>query len=284
MKDWLKKNWKLFLLAMVVVIVIIPFCINAVFKIHAPWYFLQAEWDASAALSFYGSIVAGVIAVYGVFLTIQYSQKSYKEDVRNRTLPFIAVEMLKTYSYKKLFPASTEQGTEESEGYYEYKLQDYYCILENGSITYKTKLSKNQQELLENGGLKWVANASGRSMVAADDVCVPFEIENVGNGPAIQFRYGLNRIETKAADRQYLPVIALKPKKPITFHIFSENCGIDSNNLGNYVLEFFYEDIYRNHYSQSFEIIIEYGKKENAPIVSINLEHKQNYLGGTING
>lgn len=63
----------------------------------------MAEWDASAMLSYYGTIIAAVIAIYGIFITIRYSQKSYKDDVRDRTMPFIVIDMLKTRSRTNLF-------------------------------------------------------------------------------------------------------------------------------------------------------------------------------------
>lgn len=285
LKDWLKKHGKVLIISIIVFVVLIPLIINNLFKINSSIEILRAEWDASAALSFYGTLVAAAITVYGVYLTIQYSQSNYKEDVRNRTLPFIVIDMLKTKSYSNFFaPSSSSYNDEEQiEGYSEYKLQDCYCILENGKIFYKTKLSVEQKQLLDNGGGKWIADEAGARYIITDNICVPIEIENVGNGTAIQFRYGLNRKEISKNDRKFLPVISLKVGNPILFHIFSEDCGKNSKNIGEYVLSFYYEDIYTNKYMQEFDVIIEYNEEKHVPVVAINMEHKQRLLSGRKN-
>lgn len=270
---------------LLILIIVGPLAINWLFKQKAPIEVLVAEWDASAALEYYGAVIGAAIAVYGVFLTIRYSQKNYKEDVRNRTLPFITLTMLKTKSYKKLFPVNVieNRNREKEEGYFEYKLQDYYCILENGMVGYQTGLSERQQEILNNAGTKWVSSPSGGSLVVVNDICVPIEIENVGNGTAIRLRYGLNKKGISEKDRRYLPVISLKPENPILLHIFSEDCSKESNNLGEYILSFYYEDIFSNRYKQDFEVMIEYNDVKNCPMVSVDMSHKQNFLGEKYN-
>lgn len=280
MKNWIKKNCKMILI-MLGFIILGPIIINLLFKVHPIINVFVAEWDASAALSYYGAIVSSVIAIYGIYITIHHSQENYKEDVRNRTLPFIVIDMLKTGSHKRVFPSSNLQtDLEPVEGYREYKLTDYYCILENGEIEYRMRLTKTQQELLDNGGTEWVSGKNGGSRRMVDEICVPFEIENVGNGTAIRIRYGLNRKETSAKDRKFLPPMSLKPSIPIMFHLFSEDCSRNSSNLGEYILSFCYEDIYLNRYEQHFDIIIEYSKEKNTPIVSVDMSHVQNFLGG----
>lgn len=278
MKNWIRKNNKIILIVLGFVIGG-PLVINWLFKLHPSINWLVAEWDASAALSYYGTIIASIIAIYGIFITIKYSQENYRDDVRNRSMPFIVIDMLKTTAHRNLFQSNNLQVDSEAlEGYREYKLTDYYCILENGEITYKTGLTKDQQGLLDNGGMRWVSNANGRSLCAVDNICVPFEIENVGNGTAIRMRYGINRKNEK--EKKYLPTISLKPSNPMMLHIFSEDCSKDSLNLGEYVLSFYYEDIYSNRYEQHFDITIEFNVEKHAPVLSVDMSHIQNFLGG----
>ncbi len=280
MKKWIKQRKKS-ISFVVGAILIGPMIINCLFKLHPSIGFFVAEWDASAMLSYYGTIVASIIAIYGIFITIQYSQKSYKDDVRDRSMPFIVIDMLKTSSYKTFSqPSSTETDALHIEGYREYKLTDYYCILEKGEIVYKTGLTKKQKKLLDDGGMRWVPCKNGGSMQVVDEICVPIEIENVGNGAAIRMRYGLNRKETDDKNRNYLPTLSLKPDTPMMFHIFSEDCSKHSKNLGKYVLSFYYEDIYSNKYEQNFDISIEYDEDKLAPIFSIDMGHVQEFLGG----
>lgn len=101
MKNWIIKNSKKIVTWLVVTWILLavfvgPLIINWLFKQPAPVNLLAVDWESDVALSYYGTIVASAIAVYGVFLTIRYSQENYKEDVRNRTLPFITIDMLKT--------------------------------------------------------------------------------------------------------------------------------------------------------------------------------------------
>ncbi len=280
MKNEIKKNYKILLVGLGFVF-IGPIVINCLFKLNTSLDFLVAEWDASAMLSYYGTIISAVIAIYGIFITIQYSQKNYKDDVRNRSIPFIVIEMLKTRSYRNLMkPSNTETITEPIEGYREYKLTDYYCILYKGKIEYKTGLTRSQQSLLDNGRMRLVSSENGARIQVGDEICLPFEIENVGNGTAIRMRYGINHKETKEEDRKYLPTLALKPGMPMMFHIFSEDCSKESLNLGQYVLSFYYEDIYSNRYEQHFNIIIDYDEKKKCPICSVDMGHFQKFLGG----
>lgn len=262
-------------------VIIGPIIINILFKLHPTIDFFVAEWDASATLSYYGTILAAILAIFGIFITIQYSQKSYKDDVRDRSMPFIVITLLKTRSHKTLFQSSDFQGeTKPVEGYQEYKVKDIYCILNNGQIEYRDGLTRAQQELLDNGGMQWISHENSRSFCVVDDICIPIEIENVGNGAAIRMRYGLNRKSISKKDRKYLPVISLKPAMPIMFHIFSEDCSRNSANLGEYVLSFYYEDIYSNQYEQDFDITIEYNEEKNAPAYSVDMRHVQKFIGG----
>lgn len=286
MRKWIKKNCKIILFVSICALIVIgPFVINLLFKLHTSTDLLVAEWNASAALSYYGTIIAAVIAIYGIFITIQYSQVSYKEDVRNRSIPFIVIEMLKTNVHKSNFGLNDSQfDVNITEGYQEYKLTDCYCILNNGKIEFRSSLTKPQKDLLDNAGMKYDTCEDLLRLCAIDYICVPFEIENVGNGSAIRMRYGINRKETNLEDREYLPTFSLKPFTPIMLHIFSEDCSVDSLNLGAYILSFYYEDIYSNSYEQHFDITIEYDKERNVPVFSIDMDHSQIFLGDKKNG
>lgn len=290
MKDWLKKNYKIFFVLLLLIFGG-PIVINILFKIKSPIWFLAAEWDASAALSYYGAIIAAFLAIYGIFITVQYSQKNYREDVRNRSLPFIVVDMLRSRSIGSIFPTMETIAQENAkdrptEGYFEYKITDFYCILKNGKIEYRTGLTPDQQRLRDNCGREWVTseNENEREMKRHFCVCIPLEIENVGNGTAIRMRIGLNRKEILSKDRQYTQPQSMKPGVIFKFHIFSEDCSQNSENLGKYVLSFCYEDIYLNHYEQNFKLFIGFDKEKSRVFCSIDLSHVQKFLGGELNG
>ena len=81
-------------------ILVIPFLIHTVFKIPAMCEFFSASWNAGDVLAFYGVLLGAGATVAGVFLSIQYAQSNYKEDLLNRSLPFITLtKMLYTPSF-----------------------------------------------------------------------------------------------------------------------------------------------------------------------------------------
>lgn len=284
--DWIKQN-KEAIFFIIGLTIAGPIAINWLFKQYPNADFFVAEWDASAALTYYGTIMAAIIAVYGVFLTIQYSQENYREDVRNRSLPFIGIALLRTefhINLSQFLNAKPENVEDKQEEYCEYKLQDYYCILENGNIVYKTELTREQQKLVKNGGVKWVQSANGVDCIYTNCLCIPIEIENIGNGAAIRMRCGINKKNILEKDRRYFPPLSLKTETPIMLHIFSEDCGEKSINLGEYVLEFYYDDIFSNRYKQEFNINITYDKEKHIPKGNIDMSHRQEMLGERKNG
>lgn len=119
-------------------------------------------------------------------------------------------------------------------------------------------MNKSQQEILESVGNVWRPVANGVSVhQRIDYYSLPMEIENVGNGTAVNFRMGFNRIDTDALHEFVRPMM-LKQGQTLYVHIFSTEEA--ETVRGIYVLEFFYEDIYGNKYEQQFPV--EYGEDE----------------------
>ena len=74
------KDTKKAIILIVIIILVVPLIINLLFKIEAYNIIFEAEWDASAALAYWGTIMASGITIYGVFLTIYYSQRNNIEE------------------------------------------------------------------------------------------------------------------------------------------------------------------------------------------------------------
>ena len=279
MKKWLRDNWKSLIIVVIITVVVIPLFINILFKVDFGIELLRAEWDSGDALAFYGVLLAAILAVYGVYLSINYSNKNYRDDLRNQVLPFFAVNNLKTKSKKNwLSPSENKKVTSQDsdiDGYTEYKITDYCFVLNEGKIDVQDGLSDKQKELLDNGGFKWVGNGGVIMCVASDHVCHPMEIENVGNGTALSFRIGLNRKEIPEKERLFAYAIPVKVGEKIMVHIFSEDCGENSKNLGDYILDMHYKDICGNEYCQQHDINIDYSNERNCPVISILFEEKQ---------
>lgn len=102
MKEFFHRHkWKL-LGAFAFFLIVVPALINLAFKLHAPCGFLAAEWSAGDVLSFYGAMLASVATIMGVYLSIDYAQRNYREDEANRVRPYLALTHYKSKSRSNL--------------------------------------------------------------------------------------------------------------------------------------------------------------------------------------
>ena len=272
-------KWFLFVLALLAVVIGIPVIINESYKTNSGY---MTMWSAADMLAYYGTIVASVGAAAGVFVSIKVAAKNYKEDVRARVMPFIAVTpferkatvntmaLLKEKVEKTERPAKTDNTPAVQ--YDEYKLSQIHFVITAHGIDVENRLDKHQQTLLEHAGTMWVSQADGGERLQYTDFySLPLEIENVGNGTAVNLRIGFNRVGDRNTYGFVRPMM-LKQGQTVYIHIFS-TADYDIVH-GEYSLEFHYEDIYGNKYSQEFPV--EYGKnKDNQEYQSIDLVGKQ---------
>lgn len=250
-KEIIRKYWILLL----VLLIGVPVLINWLFKLHPTVSFFSAEWDASAALGFYGTLLASCIAICGVFLSINYAQENYRKDEKNRQLPYLALTYMRKDSKFNLFDAAFSQEKESDHSdadsfYCEYKLSRVYIVISDQGIEYKKNLDKRQETILQQGGLAWVENGSSIVLKPYNYISLPFEIENVGNGAAIDFRLAFNKKGSE--EPRAVSLYTLKREDKAYFHVFSE---LESDDLlGDYILELQYCDILGNRYSQKYPV------------------------------
>lgn len=206
-----------------------------------------------------------------MFLSIQYAQKNYREDIKNRVLPYIAVTHYKSKSKINLFELiQNEPVTEEKNYYKEYKVGRIFFVINDENIEVKESLTQQQDNLLKKGGFSWKQTAEGFALVNASFISCPIEIENVGNGAAINFRVGFNRVNQK---RLYVTPLQLKQNETLYIHIFSDS--VTNNTLGDYELEFFYEDIYGTKYTQKYKLSVAKEKETGRTYNSIDFSGRQ---------
>lgn len=260
MKEILKKRWKFILLLVIIFIVLIPLFINFLYKTHVNIFIFQSEWGAGDALGFYGCVLGGLLTVYGVFLTIQFTQKNYQEDVRNRVLPFIAADILGVKSRKILFQTTAEEINERTNYYEEYQQDKVYYVIENGIPTKKSNLTDEQREKVITGGGKIITNSpNAYTLQPIDYINLPCVLCNAGNGAAINLRVGLNRKGN--SKNEYLPPRPLNINQTFMLIIYAE--GHNAENAGEYHLACYYEDILGNKYRQVFQVNISVGIENN---------------------
>ena len=276
MKDFIRKHIKALAIFFIVFIVAIPSLINFAFKVSAPIGILSAEWDAGNALAFYGVIVASFSTVAGVYLSIEYSQKNLQADTKKRVQPYLFLSVMNVHNDYDPFldglikaseestPQKNEDEPIESTGYSEGKLDKVFFVISSAGITAQKNLTEEQRKLLEHRGFRDIKDAMGTIGIHDDLISIPCEVENVGIGAAINIRVGFNRAN---GEKRYIRPIALKMGQTLYLHIFSINPP--ENMLGEYELEFQYEDIIGTKYLQKYPISFVRGKN--------------NYINHTIN-
>ena len=70
---------KIIILVSVILVVIVPIFINLSFKVYLSPIF-AAEWEAGDLLSYYGSLLGGIITLVGVVMTLNYQTKQSERD------------------------------------------------------------------------------------------------------------------------------------------------------------------------------------------------------------
>lgn len=255
MKDILKKYWKFILVGFIIFIIIIPAIINWLFKLSSPIDFFVAEWSAGDVLSFYGALLASVATIAGVYLSIEYAQRNYREDERNKIRPYFALTHIHSKSKFNFLciPGNNSQQDQSENLYTEFRLDKVYVVISKKGIEFKTGLTNQQQQLLAQSGFTWKPVEKGIRLVATDYISLPFEVDNVGNGSAIDLQLVVYREGSDVHKGANL--YTLKPTDSVYFHIFSEL--EDDGLLGNYMLELRYYDILGTHYAQKYPLSVE---------------------------
>lgn len=281
----------LVILSLVIIIFllfVIPFLINVFFQYRAPLRWLEATWGSGDLLSFYGSVLTGILAILGVFWTVQYSKKQYKEDSHNGVLPYIAVNimqketeidmiryflqsegLLDAEDCKKDEEDDQNQEDDEIVKYREYLLDKIYFILKGDKIEIKKGLNKTQKNLVKSSRILLKNKKSeSKSVTQADIMFAPILLENVGNGPAISFRLGLHKANESYEDGEYILPIHLKREQTFYVGIYCEDA---SPIIGKkFKFRMVYENLYGKEYMQEHDL-----KIEDKGIIKIDLGRNQ---------
>lgn len=246
------------------VLVGIPILINECYKAGGGYITM---WGASDVLSYYGTVVGAIVGVLGVYLTVCVSNKNYRDDARNRILPYIAINVM---NIRQPDPFLQGLGEEDyammgNDPIIEQSLEGkawnhlYFVIDGKGKIRVAEKLSDDESERLKETAVTWI-RAKDRKMYIcdADVVSMPFVMDNIGNGAAKNLRMSFSYLNSK---QFFKTEIILKPNEKFYVHIFSEK---EFKTIeGDYVFSVYYEDISGNEYEQLFpvEIVEENGNR-----------------------
>ena len=270
---YLRTYWLVIIFFSSIFLVFIPFCINMAFKFDSGITFLQAEWHAEDALNFYGAILASGLGIVGVFISIQYAQKSYRQDEKNRVKPYLAltylreknsVDLLDLVGYpheEKAAPVKKEFDSET-----QYRLESVAIILRDGEIFYQPELSETQEKLVRQGG---IVKINGK-IVQRPYISMALQVDNVGMGAAINCRVAFYE-EGKTARGIFLHTV--KCGDTIYCHIFSETPTYYLDK--QYFLKLVYADILGTEYSQLYNIFFKIEPNTNRIAHNIQLNGEQ---------
>lgn len=255
----------------------IPVIINECYKVGG----YITLWNAEDVLSYYGAIIAAIIGIIGVYLTVYISNKNYRDDVRSRVLPFIAINVLnvkqpdpfleglgdESYSDMGNDPVIIDSISGKNRNHL------YFIIDGKSKIRVSDSLSDTEAQKVQQTEAIWRRAKDGR-LYLRDAKCVsmPFVLENIGNGAAKNLRMGLAYAGSKPF---FKTEIVMKQNEKFYVHIFS---GEEFNLIkGKYVFSVCYEDISGNQYEQAFPIDI--FEEKNNKYKNIDTNGKQRLIG-----
>ena len=251
-----EKHRKKIIITLLIAIAGIPFIIHVVFKIHPLIPFFSAEWTAGEFLGFYGVLLGAAATVIGVFLTVSYAQKNYREDVINRSIPFLTITPLKDDQYLN--------GA-------------IYFMIKNGEVSTTNCLSDIQIQNIQNRGIVRETINGGSSIVYLRMLHLPLKVENVGNGAAVTFSVGLNPMGIEKKKQRFILPTSISKGGCYQMAIYSEN--LDDKNCGDYSLCFSYYDILGNAYEQNLVYSINTNSNNTQMTGALKLDGTQKRLG-----
>lgn len=259
----LRIRW--FLVGSLLVIILVagvPIIINECYRVNTGYI---TVWNAADLLSYYGTIIAAGIGIVGVYLTVYIANKNYRDDARNRILPYIAINVINVRQPKSL---------SEGENYASFgndpiiedsltgKAQNHLFFVIDGAGKIRATEALNGDEAKSAKGTEalWIRAAKDGKMYlrGAERISMPFTIENIGNGPAKKLRVSF----ASATGKHFFKTeMILRQRERFYIHIFSEKAF--EKIKGEYVFIVCYEDIAGNTYTQQFpvEIVQEDGRR-----------------------
>lgn len=244
---------------------------------ESPCNFFVAEWEAGDVLAFYGAMLASVTTIFGVYISIEYAQRNYQMDEANRVKPYLSLTHYKSESKTNWglgipAEATDADGVEQPQSYYtEYKLDKVYIVIDQAEIRFQDKLSDNQQQRIKSGGFEWYDHGGGcRSLQSHPFVSMPFDVENVGSGAAINTMIAFYK---KGEERRGASLYTIKQGASFYFHVFCDDA--DSVVDNEYVIELLYGDIIGNYYSQKYPVQFKRDAGTGRFCTRVNLTGKQ---------
>ena len=154
-------------------------------------------------LGYCGAVDAAVVALLGLFFSIQDGWEQQRAQLRESTAPYFSMVILKAMNKKNPFsPYASAEGDETKavcddylpSGYCEVDVREVYAIV-GDDIVYRSRLSDKQRERVESTLLTEEIAEGTFAIVSNPVISIPLRFRNVGQGCANGVRVGVNRKE-----------------------------------------------------------------------------------------
>ena len=135
--------------------------IHLLYKFSGPSW-VTSEWSAGDALAYYGAVLASVITIFGFYLTFKDNRTGIKEQSRLDKLPFMTMNILRIeYHVPWIGDAEIRVDSQafnnDTESYYfrEKRLDEIFCVINNGKVNFTNKFSQQQLDNIKRKGMVW---------------------------------------------------------------------------------------------------------------------------------
>ena len=248
---WMKKRQVFIIIFMInILLIIVPILINIMFKIEAPFAFLESEWNPGDYLLYVGGFSASLTTIVAVYITLKADYKKELENKRFSILPYFIITKLDIKSYKNIFSFKNEVDSDDKEDSFElYKINKLYVVIKDGTISYFSNLEKEKLKLIKTGGYHWIEKNRSLNLVKEGLLILPLVFENIGNGTAIMVTITFYNTEES---KKYVHLQSLKQNESIELFVYLENAK--DTDIGEYFIELGYKDIYGNAYKQKYQV------------------------------
>lgn len=255
-----------------------PIVIQVLYPVDQGKPLLVTPWSAGEMLSYCGTFGAAVIAILSVYWSLRADRQAQERLIREEAAPFFAVIFLEQINKKwslaeALSNASGVQNAQENirgdattpcrVEYDEVDARELYVLLDE-EVSYKTKLTEEQLERVRSLDLK-VATAPGAyAFVVNPVIYIPLYLKNVGKGPAIAVRIGINSKNSSWSGVKYW---TLMPDDYFYLGIYADTAR--KTAFGEYELRLVYFDHLGYQYIQRFELNVTRQNEEEKPSIQM---------------
>ena len=261
------------LLAVIIFVIGVPIIINESYKANSGY---MTMWGAADMLSYYGAIITSAGAAIGIYVSLRYSHKQYREDKRRDVLPYFAINILgrKCVNPFDLGWYDDEDGVREKESeakealtYREFSYDECFFVFKSEKIECIRKLSKEQEDA-RRIGMTGEDHGEFGEIWKSDKKYIPMKAINVGNGCAINTTVTIKPIG-KDVGATSIPVSIPVGEGIYTGLLFY----IDKDISGKYDYIMRYYDIYGNLYEHRKTITIRCSKNNCSVEIARDTSH-----------